>query len=64
MTIIIQVLNKGVLVNYIRPKENKTVFELRHRTKFKELIYGGVFTYYCEDMNFSKSTITIDNRLI
>ncbi len=62
MKIVIQVRNKSNLVNYILPKKNKNNFELRHRTKFKELIYGGVFTYYHNEMNFNNSNITIDNR--
>jgi len=63
MKIIIQVLSsKGIIVNYILPKPNKNNFELRHRTKFKELIYGGIFTYYCNEMDFSKSNIITDNR--
>ena len=60
MEIVVQLLSKkGVLVTYIKPKPNKNGFELRHRTKFKELIYGGIFTYYNEEMDFSKSNLII-----
>lgn len=63
METVIQVKsNKGILVTYIKPKPNKNGFELRHRTKFKELIFGGIFTYYCNEMDFSKSNIITDNR--
>jgi hypothetical protein len=62
MEIVIQVISKqGVLVTYIKPKEKHNGFQLRHRTKFKEIIYGGIFTYYHKDMDFSKSNVLTNN---
>lgn len=62
--LVIQVKSlKGINVNYIKTKNHHNDgFKLRHRTKFKELIYGGIFTYYNVEMDFSNSTILIDNR--
>jgi len=57
-------------VTYIKKTDSfyrKTIRELQHKCRIKEVIYGGVYGYYAEGMNFTKSleagsVITIDNR--
>ena len=62
--------NIGVEVTYIEKSDsfyNKEVRKLQHKCRIKEVIYGGVFNYYDDMMDFTNSInaggiIIIDNR--
>lgn len=69
--IVIQIKKpSGLLITYIKKESSfysKTLRERQHKCRIKEMIYGGVYSYYAEGMNFTKSIeaggeITIDNR--
>lgn len=63
MKSVVKILSdKGIVVNYINVNENHNGFERLHRTRFKQIVYGEIFTYYHKDMDFSKSNILEDNR--
>lgn len=57
----------GTKVNYLKKKDNNDVSKMLHKCRLKEVIYGGVFAYYADGMNFqhaldARSKITIDER--
>lgn len=62
----------GTKVSYLKKTERYHKSELRekqHKCRIKEVIYGGVFGYYCEGMDFtlaleSGRIMTIDNRMV
>jgi len=71
LPIVIQIERKdGTKVSYLKKTERYHKSEIRdrqHKCRIKETIYGGVFGYYCEGMDFTLSLsvgskITIDNR--
>lgn len=70
--IVIKIHNtkRDVVVTYIK-KDNsfykKEIRDRQHKLRIKEVIYGGVFNYYNESMDFTYSIqeggkILIDNR--
>ncbi len=70
-TIVIQIEKpSGLKVTYINRGETfyrKTLAQVQHKCKVKEVIYGGAYTYFDEGMDFtfsldSGSVITVDNR--
>lgn len=66
--IIVQLTRKdGTKVNYLKKSSNNDVCKMLHKCRIKEVIYGGVFAYYADGMNFNHalsvgSILTIDNR--
>ena len=61
--LVIKINTKSGPLNYIKVRKFKTLHEAHHRLRIKQVIYGEIFTYYCEGMDFSRSTILIDNRI-
>lgn len=67
---IVLITNKGVKLTYLfltEKDKKKTNFELLHRTRIKQILFGGIFTYYHPEMDFINtesdgSKIIIDNR--
>lgn len=67
---IVLITNKGIRLTYLFKKENdkyKNNFFLHHRTQLKQVLFGGIFTYYNPEMDFTNalntgSKIIIDNR--
>ena len=50
------VSSKGIKTNYIFLSEKdkkKTLFELQHKMRVKQILFGEVFTYYNEEMDFT-----------
>lgn len=60
----------GLKVTYLENLDkHKSIRDLQHKCRIKEVIYGGVFVYYSDGMDFTNainagSIITIDNRTI
>lgn len=68
---VIQIQTKSGKINtYIKKPDNfydKALRDLQHKCRVKEVIYGGCFVYYDDEMDFTcalnaGSTILIDNR--
>jgi hypothetical protein len=61
----------GNRITYIEKSDTfyeKTIIERKHKCRIKETIYGGLFTYYDDEMDFGNSFIAgskiiIDTRL-
>lgn len=61
--LVIKIQSKHLVVNYIKMPPNYTQLnEFKHKRLFKQLIYNEIFTFYHPEMDFSNSTILIDNR--
>ncbi len=70
--IVVKIKNgvNGVEVNYLEKTDSfyrNTIREKQHKCRIKEVIYGGVFSYYSDTMDFTYSLecggkILIDNR--
>lgn len=55
---IVLLTNKGIKLTYLFRTEKdkgKTNFELQHRTRVKQILFGGIFTYYHEEMDFTNA---------
>ena len=57
----VQSIKNGV-VNYIMFNPNHDLAQNKHRLRFKETLFGEIYTYYHPDMNFSHCTILNNNR--
>ena len=57
----VQTKNQGLLT-YIKSNIPDNLSKLHHKLKIKQIIYGRIFHVYCDEMDFSKSNIIVDNR--
>lgn len=57
MKTVITILSKGVNVNYVllpeKDLKTKTLHQLNHKNRIKQIIYGEIFTYYHDEMDFT-----------
>ena len=70
--VIVKIKNgvNGVETNYLEKTKSfykNDIRQKQHKCRIKEVIYGGVFTYYSDTMNFTNSIeaggkFLIDNR--
>lgn len=50
------------LLTYLKIDNISNLPKLHHKLKVKQVIYGRLFHVYCDEMDFSKSNIIVDNR--
>lgn len=63
--LVVQVDSRFGPVNYMKmPDDFKSehLYKLQHKSRVKQILFGQIFTYFHNDMDFSKSKIIIDNR--
>ena len=60
--IIISIDSKFGIVNYIKPNMKTDNHKRLHKLRIKQILFGGIYTYYHPEMDFSNSKIITDNR--